>query len=130
MESVIDHIPPETIFNILEVLDIHDERLMIGKNFKSIKMGKKGFIKISRKDLTKEELNKIALTAPTATISKIRHYEVVEKFQVELPDQLESIECMNPNCITRVQNAKTKFLVINKEPLKIKCHYCERIFDV
>lgn len=127
---VIDHLAADSVFDILNTLDIHDERLTIAKNFKSKKMGVKSFIKISNKELTKDELNKIALLAPNATISKIKNFEVVEKFKVELPNKIESIECMNPNCITRIQDINTKFLVINKSPLKLKCHYCERIFDV
>jgi len=125
---VLDHLPSNKTPDIINILDLHEEEITIGKNFDSKKMGKKGLIKISDKMLTKEELNKIALIAPNATVSEIKDYELVNKFKLELPDKIDSLECFNPNCITRSQNLKTKFIVVNKSPIKLKCHYCERIF--
>jgi aspartate carbamoyltransferase regulatory subunit len=58
----------------------------------------------------------------------IRDYGVVEKKTVEVPDTIEGIvKCVNPKCITNNEDVKTKFEVINKDPVKLKCHYCEKI---
>jgi aspartate carbamoyltransferase regulatory subunit len=91
-------------------------------------MGKKGIIKVSNKFFRPDEINKIALVAPTATLIIIRNFKVVEKKKVEVPDSVEKIvKCFNPNCITNHENVSTRFTVIDKEDLKLQCHYCEKI---
>jgi len=37
---------------------------------------------------------------------------------------------MNPNCIVNKENLDTKFKVVQKKPVKIKCEYCEREWQV
>ena len=128
--TVIDHIPSESTFKVLDILKIEDELVTIGNNLSSKKMGKKGIIKVSDKMLKKEELDKIALIAPQATINEIKNFKVVKKRQVQMPSLfLGMIKCFNPTCITRHQDVKTKFILINKKPLELKCHYCESVFD-
>lgn len=128
--TVIDHIPSESTFKVLDILKIEDELVTIGNNLSSKKMGKKGIIKVSDKMLKKEELDKIALIAPKATINEIKNFKVVKKRQVQMPSLfLGMIKCFNPTCITRHQDVKTKFILINKKPLELKCHYCESVFD-
>jgi aspartate carbamoyltransferase regulatory subunit len=91
-------------------------------------MGKKGIIKVSNKFFEPDEINKIALVAPTATLIVIRNFKVVIKKNVEVPDTVEKIvKCFNPNCITNHENIATKFTVIDKKELKLHCHYCEKI---
>jgi aspartate carbamoyltransferase regulatory subunit len=128
--TVIDHIPSESTFKVLDILKIEDELVTIGNNLSSKKMGKKGIIKVSDKMLKKEELDKIALIAPQATINEIKNFKVVKKRQVQMPSLfLGMIKCGNPTCITRHQEVKTKFILINKKPVELKCHYCESVFD-
>lgn len=56
---------------------------------------------IALKWLDPEELNKIALIAPNATINIVKNAEVVEKQKVTLPEIIEGIVyCTNPNCIS------------------------------
>jgi len=125
---VIDHIPPEYTFKILDLLDVEQGLVTLGNNLKSDTKGRKGLIKISEKRLSKQDLNKIAILTPEATINVIRNFKVIEKFKVSIPDVfVNSLRCFNPNCITRHEEVTTKFKVINKDPLKIKCHYCEKI---
>jgi len=89
--------------------------------------GKKGIIKIGGKDLTKEETDKIALIAPDATVNIIQNYDVKKKIKVAIPLTVNKIiKCSNPNCITNNEKVMTKFDVLNKVPLKVRCHYCER----
>jgi aspartate carbamoyltransferase regulatory subunit len=100
----------------------------VGDNLDSEKFGKKGIIKVSNTFFHNSEINKIALVAPTATIIEIKNFEVVSKKQVEVPDTiLNIVRCFNPNCITNAESIPTWFNIIEKEPMKLQCHYCEKI---
>jgi aspartate carbamoyltransferase regulatory subunit len=129
--TVIDHIPAENVFQVFKILDLHKSpnQVYFGTNLESKKYGRKGIIKISDTYFKDEEINKIALVAPTATLIEIRDYEVVKKVQISIPDSISDIvKCFNPNCITNKQDVKTKFEVLLDEnnQLKLACHYCEK----
>ncbi|MBS3102795.1 aspartate carbamoyltransferase regulatory subunit [Candidatus Woesearchaeota archaeon] len=130
--TVIDHIPSDSTFKVVEILNLEGHRniISIGTNLESKRMGKKGIVKVGGKSLTKEEVDKIALVAPNATVNIIKDYDVRKKLHVAVPDELENIiKCSNPNCITNNEKTDTKFYVVKKEPLKVKCHYCERLME-
>jgi len=58
----------------------------------------------------------------------IRDYEVVEKKVVVVPDTIIGIaKCMNPICITNFESVTTRFRVVSKKNVSLKCHYCEKI---
>ena len=127
--TVIDQITSRSTFKVANILNIQDidQVVLIGYNLSSKKLGKKGIIKIGGKLLTQEEVNKISLIAPDATVNIIKGSEVVEKFKVAIPDSIEEfMKCFNPNCVSNHQNIKSRFHVINKNPIRIRCHYCER----
>lgn len=128
--SVIDHIPAKSVFRVVKMLNLEDTdtQVTVGFNLESHKYGKKGIIKVSNKYFEDEEVNKIALVAPTATLIVIKDYKVTEKRNVKIPDEIRKIvKCVNPNCITNHQQVATRFTVIDKEDLKLQCHYCEKI---
>ena len=101
--------------------------MLICNYLHSGKFGRKGSVKIKNKVFDKNEINKIALVAPMASIITIRNYEVVEKIQAEIPDHINHIiKCMNPKCITNFEQIETQFDVVDKENLKLRCHYCEK----
>ena len=128
--TVIDHIPSNSVFQVIKILNLdeYDNQIFLGTNLESQKYGKKGIIKVSNRFFKADEINKIALVAPTATLIVIKNFSVVEKKKVEIPDGVEKIvKCFNPNCITNNEPVLTKFTVIEKEELKLKCHYCEKI---
>ena len=128
--TVIDHIPGKVLFQVVKILNLDEvaDQVTFGINLDSQKMGKKGIIKVSNKFFRPDEINKIALVAPTATLIIIRDFKVVEKKKVDIPDTVEKIvKCFNPNCITNHEAITTRFLVINKIDLKLQCHYCEKI---
>jgi aspartate carbamoyltransferase regulatory subunit len=128
--TVIDHIPADKVFQVIRILGLDrvSNQIMVGTNLESKKYGKKGIIKVSKKFFEKEDLNKIALVAPIATIIVIKDFTVVYKEKVEIPDSIDKIvKCINPNCITNHENIPTQFTVIDKEDLKLHCHYCEKI---
>jgi aspartate carbamoyltransferase regulatory subunit len=128
--TVIDHITSNSLFKVISILrlDKLDKLMTIGNNLDSKKLGKKGIIKLSEVFFDTGDINKIALVAPSAKLNIIRNYEVVEKMKVEIPDLVEGIiKCVNPKCITNNEKVTTKFTVIAKENVKLKCHYCEKI---
>jgi aspartate carbamoyltransferase regulatory subunit len=127
--TVIDHIPTDATFKVVEILDLenHEGIVSIATNLQSKKIGKKGIIKVGGKSLTQSEVNKIAIVAPDATVNIIQNYNIREKIKVKTPDIIDNVvKCSNPVCITNSEQIATKFYVVRKDPLKIKCHYCER----
>ncbi len=118
---------------MLKILGISGEeglRVAVVMNVESRKLGKKDIVKIENRHLRPEEVNKIALIAPTATINIVKDYEVVEKKRVELPSIIENIlRCPNPTCITRKprEPIKPRFRVLSKNPLRLQCVYCGTI---
>ncbi len=128
--TVIDHIPAGSLFKVISILKLDKLESMVtfGNSFESKKLGKKGIIKLSEVFFETEDINKISLVAPTAKLNIIRDYEVVEKMKVEIPDEVTGIiKCVNPKCITNNETATTKFAVISKEKVQLKCYYCEKI---
>lgn len=130
--SVIDHIDSKSTLKVAEILNIKSEEqvVLVGMNLISKFLGKKGIIKIGGKIIDQKEVNKIALIAPNATVNIIKDYEVVKKFEVAVPDLIEGIvKCFNPNCVSNYHTIEPKLHVINKNPIKLRCHYCERVMN-
>ena len=128
--TVIDHIPASALFKVVYILNLAklDTMITIGNSLSSGKLGKKGIIKLSNVFFKDNDINKIALVAPCAKLNIIRDYEVVEKRVVEIPDEIFGIaKCVNPKCITNNEKVTTRFLVVSKSEVKLKCHYCEKI---
>jgi aspartate carbamoyltransferase regulatory subunit len=128
--TVIDHIPQGTVMQVMKILELEDftDQIYFGANLESKKYGKKGIIKVSGRYFKPEEINKIALVAPTATVIEIRDYEVVSKLKVDIPDEIVGfVKCFNPKCITNNENIETRFRVLDKKDIKLHCHYCEKI---
>jgi len=128
--TVIDHIPSENLFKVISILGLQKVKTQItfGANFESDKLGSKAIIKLSDVFFENEEINKIALIAKNAKLNIIRDYEVVEKKVVEIPDKIVGIvKCFNPKCITNNEEITTHFNVISKNPIDLKCRYCEKI---
>jgi aspartate carbamoyltransferase regulatory subunit len=127
--TVIDHLTPDTVFKVTEMLKLssHPNLVSIATNLFSKKMGRKALIKIEKRFLTEEEVSKISVFAPDATVSIIRHFEVKEKGRVKVPESIENvIKCSNPSCVTNHEQVATKFVVVEKDPLRVVCRYCER----
>jgi len=130
--TVIDHIPAKSLFQVVNILDLEgfENLILFGTNLDSKKFGKKGLIKVRGKYFKPEEINKIALVAPTATLIVIKDYAVVLKKRVETPDEIvKLVKCYNPNCITNHEKIDTRFSVHNDNDLKLKCQYCEKIME-
>ena len=127
--TVIDHIPTDKLFTIVNLLGLMnvENNMTIGNNLESKKLGKKGIIKVADRFFSDEEISRLSIVAPNVQLNIIRDYEVVEKKQVIMPDVVKGIvKCGNPKCITNNEPMTTIFHVINKENGVLKCHYCEK----
>ena len=129
--TVIDHIPADKVFQVVKILGLDQisSPVYLGINVESKKYGKKGFVKVSDKYFAPEDVNKIALVAPTASIIEIKDFEVVNKMTVQIPERIEKIvRCFNPNCVTNKEHdIPTKFRTKYVDgKLRLVCHYCEK----
>ncbi|MCM1032912.1 MAG: aspartate carbamoyltransferase regulatory subunit [Odoribacter sp.] len=125
--TVIDHIPSASVFKAVKILGIdHSENAVtIGCNLESKRLGSKGIIKVANTFFDDTTLNRIALIAPDAVVNIIRDFQVVEKRPVKLPDNIVGIvRCANHKCITNNEPMDTRFEVISRQPVIIRCHYC------
>ncbi len=128
--TVIDHIPPRAVFKIVDMLGLTTipGALTIGNNLPSSHIGSKGIIKVADKEFVSEEINRIALVAPSAVINIIREYEVVHKQPVTLPAEIVGlVTCPNPKCITRNEPMASRFHTFRHDDGQsiLRCHYCE-----
>jgi aspartate carbamoyltransferase regulatory subunit len=129
--TVIDHIHAGKALKVVDILNLEafNQIVTVGMNLESKKMVRKDIVKIENKTLSKEELNKIALIAPRATINIIKNHKVKDKFKVNVPEFMQNlIKCPNPKCITRNETTDSKFYKVKEKPLKVKCYYCEKAF--
>jgi aspartate carbamoyltransferase regulatory subunit len=125
--TVIDHISGGEALNVLKIIGITGattESISVATNVKSGKVGKKDIVKIENRELRKDEVDRIALIAPKASINIIRNYEVFEKKGVETPKLLIGIvRCPNPGCITNTNEPiQSKFEVVHNG---VHCLYCD-----
>ena len=128
--TVIDHITPGFAVKVLHIIKIPESTssvVSVAMNVKS-RIGKKDIVKVENRELDPKEVDKIALIAPKATINIVRDYEVVEKHKVRSPDEIIGIvKCSNPTCISNSREpVQSRFLLVSKDPPRIKCYYCER----
>jgi len=118
------------VADILRAQQEERNTVLVAMNLPSEQLGAKGIIKIENRRLTPDEVNKIALIAPRATLNIISDYKVVEKTLVRLPERIEGIvRCFNPHCITNEQPVNTSFQVLQSNPPVLRCLYCERVMS-
>ena len=127
--TVIDHISGGYALDVVKILGItgHESQVVtIAINVPSKRFRAKDIVKIEGRALSRQEVNRIALVAPRASINIIRNYVVVEKQEVKLPNAIEDIvKCINPTCISNSNEPiVAKFTVESEDPLMLKCHYC------
>ncbi|MEM2924106.1 MAG: aspartate carbamoyltransferase regulatory subunit [Methanocellales archaeon] len=136
--TVIDHIPAGQALNVLKILGVtsstipRDTVISVVMNVPSHAIGRKDIVKVENRELKPEEVDKISLIAPTATINIIRNFEVSKKYKVSLPEQIEGIvRCANPSCISNTpEPLRSKFIVEKRENRRqLRCLYCERVIS-
>lgn len=134
--TVVDHIPSGHAMQVIRILRINTSRatpVSMVMNVPSDKLGRKDVLKIEDRELNQEDLDRLALIAPAASIAIIRNHAVAEKMRVELADDLVNIsKCSFSNCITK--NAREplpqRLRVVSHDPLEVRCYYCGRGQDI
>ncbi|MFQ5794460.1 MAG: aspartate carbamoyltransferase regulatory subunit [Candidatus Bipolaricaulia bacterium] len=130
--TVIDHIRPGLAPQVLNILGIDRDfpsTVIVAMNVQSLRHQSKDIVKVENQILDKQEMNKIAIISPNATINIIQGFEVIEKRKVTLPHELIGIaKCPNRNCITNHEAIESFFIVECEAPLELRCHYCEDLF--
>lgn len=131
--TVLDHIPAKNVYKAIDILNLKGvkSQITIGINLASKLYGHKGIIKIADRFFEDEDLNKLALIAPKATVNIIRDFKVVEKKKITMPKEITGIaKCMNPKCVTNHQPIKTRFTtIVNGDEISLLCHFCEKTSD-
>ena len=128
--TLIDHINAGKGKDVLKVLALpEDTQLIYAHNLRSSRYGKKDVLGFTNRELNEQELNKVGLVAPEATINVIKDQKVMKKGTVILPTVIENlVVCPNPRCITSAQHNEhvhQKMIVESHDPLVLRCHYCE-----
>jgi len=132
--TVIDHITSGHALDVIKILGITGRTggvVTVAMNIPSKKLGGKDMVKVEGRELKSEEVDKIALLAPHATINIVRDYKAVEKQRVKLPSVIRGIvNCANPACVSNSDEPiQSTFYVEREEPLRLKCHYCGYIME-
>ena len=132
--TVLDHIHAENVYKALDLLNLKGigNQITIGINLTSKVQGRKGIIKIEDKFFEADELNKLALIAPDATVNVIRDFKVVEKKKLEMPSEVIGVaKCRNPKCVTNHQPIQTRFVTLkNGNEISLLCHFCEKVSEI
>tara|TARA_B100000686_G_scaffold323744_1_gene378769 strand:- start:488 stop:955 length:468 start_codon:yes stop_codon:yes gene_type:complete len=130
--TVVDHIPSGNAMQVIRILRIDTDRatpVSLVMNVPSDKLGRKDVLKIEDRELDQEDLDRLALIAPSASIAIIRNHAVAEKMRVELADDLVNIaRCSFWNCITKNDREPLpqRMRVTSRDPLAVRCYYCGR----
>jgi aspartate carbamoyltransferase regulatory subunit len=132
--TVIDHITGGHALDVVRILGITRRTngiVLIAMHVPSKQLGTKDIVKVEGRELKPEEVDKIALLAPHASINIVRDYKVVDKKRVKLPNIIRgTVECGNPACISNSNEpVQPKFYVKSQEPLMIRCHYCGYLME-
>lgn len=131
--TVIDHITAGQALNVLRILGISGTTtavVSVAMNVPSGVLGSKDVVKVEDRELKEEEVDRISLIAPDATINIIRDYKVIEKYRVDLPDSLEGVmKCDNPNCISNTKEPVISKFLVNKKPVELRCIYCDHVIS-
>lgn len=134
--TVIDHIPAGKALSVLKMLGIDGSMsnpVSLVMNVPSKKMGGKDIMKVEDRELNQYELDRLALVAPDASVAIIRAYTVAEKMEINLTEEVVNVaSCTFLNCITNNPREPLphRLIVIKREPLELRCHYCEKIQDI
>lgn len=132
--TVIDHITAGNALNVLKILGISGTTnavVTVAMNVPSRAMGSKDIVKIEDRELKEEEVDRISLIAPNASINIIRDFEVIGKHKVSLPEHIEGVmKCDNPNCISNTSEPVISKFTVNKKPVELRCIYCDHVISV
>ena len=134
--TVIDHIPSGKALSVLKMLGIDGDMsnpVSLVMNVPSQKMGGKDIIKVEDRELTQNELDRLALVAPDASVAIIRAYSVAEKMEINRQEEVVNLaRCTFTNCITvnPREPLPHRLMVTKREPLELRCRYCGKYQEI
>ena len=133
--TVIDHVSAGKSLSVLRLLGNPQNRgvtVALVMNVTSSKMGRKDILKVEGVELTNEQVQKLALIAPRATVVIIRSYRVTEKKNAVPPDVITGIlGCTSTTCISvkEKDSVQSIFSLLGSSPLSYKCKFCGRVLS-
>jgi aspartate carbamoyltransferase regulatory subunit len=133
--SVIDHIAAGKALSVLRLLgdpEQHGFTIAMVMNVSSHKMGKKDIVKVEGMEISQDQVQKLALIAPRASVNIVRSYKVVAKRKAVPPRTMHGIlSCTAPTCVSvrEKDSAPSIFFISGRSPLRYRCKYCGREID-
>jgi aspartate carbamoyltransferase regulatory subunit len=130
--TVIDHVSAGKALSVLRLLGNPQDRgvtVALVMNVTSSKMSKKDILKVEGVELTDEQVQKLALIAPLASVNIIRSYRVAEKKSAVLPGTIRGIlRCTAPTCVSvrEKDSVASVFTLVGSSPIVYRCKYCGR----
>lgn len=128
--TVIDHIPAGLSILVLKVLGITKEernKVAVLMNAESRKIGRKDIVKVENRELSPQEVQKVAIIAPNATLNIIRDFKVERKVKLYPPKKVMGIlRCSNPYCISNKSEEPivSSLELVSSDPIILRCTYC------
>jgi len=133
--SVIDHIAAGKALSILRLLGNPQENgytIAMVMNVTSSKMGRKDIVKVEGMEISQEQVERLALIAPRASVNIVRSYRVIAKRNAVPPRTLRGIlSCTATTCVSvrERDSAPSIFFISGRSPLRYRCKYCGRSLD-
>ncbi|MFX1473819.1 MAG: aspartate carbamoyltransferase regulatory subunit, partial [Promethearchaeota archaeon] len=90
--TVIDHITAGHALQVLQILGItgkEDYIVTLAMNISSSKTEQKDIVKLEHRFLEDDEVARVALVAPDATLNLIEDGKVTKKTRIQLPDVID-----------------------------------------
>lgn len=129
---VLDHIKAGKSMEIYKYLELDklDSPVAIIKNAKSNKMGSKDIIKIEC-PIDIINLDVLGFIDHDITVNIVHNSVIVEKKKLTLPKSVKNIiKCVNPRCITSIEQELDQIFVLTDEKNKVyRCRYCEEKYN-
>jgi len=130
--TVIDHISAGKALSVLRLLGNPQNRgvtVALVANVQSSKMGKKDILKVEGVELTDDQVQKLALIAPLASVNIIRSFRVSEKKNAVPPEKVVAVlSCTAATCVSvrEKDSVSSVFSLVRTSPLTYRCKYCGR----
>lgn len=126
---VLDHIKAGKGYKVFKALKLDKikEPVVLMQNIDSTSLKVKDVIKIET-DLNLD-FTVLGLIAPYITVNYIKDGNRINKFRMELPEEVIGImKCPNPRCISNNEEIKDhKFILADKEAAEYRCEYCDTL---
>jgi aspartate carbamoyltransferase regulatory subunit len=130
--SVIDHVTAGKALSVLRLLGDPQNKgatVALVMNVASSKMGRKDILKVESVELSDEQIQKLALIAPLASVNIIRSFRVTQKKNAVLPKTITGVlRCTATTCVSvrEKDSVPSVFSLVTSSPLVYRCKYCGR----